>query len=176
MCKRESEVIRNENQKIPYGIWTPSAQVLCYDCHGRKFVGVDFNPESEKFENRILSEEDFNKAKEEVELEGGNEITQCVKCGAFIQLEQATAKENNLSLKLKSKGVNAYMSQTGGMNSAVEIRKEDGGFVWVTYGLCDDGEWYLGSYDEEGEYDDYYYLTNDEEDMINHIVNLKGLK
>lgn len=176
MCKRKSEVMKNESQKIPCGIWTPSAEVLCYDCHGRKFVGVDFNPESGIFENRILSEEDFNKAKEEVKLKEGNEMTQCVKCGAFIQLEKSTAKENNLALKLQSKGVNAYMSQTGGMNSAVEIRKEDRGFVWITYDICDDEEWYLGSYDEEGEYDDNHYSTTKEDDMINHIVNLKGLK
>lgn len=169
-------VIENQNQNVPVGIWTPWASIICYECHGKKFVGAKYNHELGKFEDKILDDKEFEKAKSEIPLKEDNAITKCSKCGSLVQLNKSTAQENNLFLKLKEAGINAEMSQTGGMNSAVELRKEDGGFVWITYdvfGADDEYEWYLGVYDEEGCYDDEFYSTTSENDMVKHIIEMK---
>ena len=62
------------------------------------------------------------------------------------------AYENSLAETLKEAGLNAYMAQTGGMNSAVEMLTKNNGFIWITYNTCGEDEWLLGLYDEEGDY------------------------
>lgn len=75
--------------------------------------------------------------------------------------------------------INALMSQTGGMNSAVELRRNPEGFIWITYDIFGEDEvfeWYLGVYDDEGGYEDEYFSTTDINEMINYIINLKNKK
>lgn len=145
-----------ENIKYEKGIWTPFARVLCPKCHGN------------------LNEEHCNP----MELEEGNEITTCNKCGKEIQTYNSVANENNLVNRLKELGINAYMCQNGGMNSACEIAKKDNkGFYWITFGSIED-EYLIGSYDNEGDYlgegtDFYCYKV---EEMIEHVLSLKDIE
>ena len=159
--------------KVPLGIWTPNAQVLCYECHGDRFPYSKYNSITEKFEDEILSEEEFKDMKEPKPIKSGYGVTKCIKCRKDIQLREEVAYENSLTEVLKASNINAYMAQTGGMNSAVEIPTKDNGFIWVTYDTCGEDEWLLGVYDEEGDYLDESYMTQDLEELLDYIFKLK---
>lgn len=176
--------IKNKIIKLPVGIWTPSAKVLCPTCHGKVFYASRYNTETHKFENIELNDEEFEKIKESIALKEDYAITKCNVCKEKIQLYDATAYENNLNDELNALGVNSLMSQTGGMNSAIEIEKESNGYILITFDNDGEKEWYLGHYDDEGcpelIYDengkeiDNYFLTTDKDELINYILDLKN--
>lgn len=164
------------NEKlVPFGIWTPSAKILCQECHGNVFPGVKYNEESDKFEDLVMSEEEFEKACSPKPLGKNNEITKCNKCNKEIQVYDSVAYENNLRLKLKDHGINASMAQTGGMNSAIEISTKDDGFIWISYDVSCENEWYLAFYDKEGEYLEKDFITYEEKEILDYVLSLDCL-
>ena len=171
--KKENKVL---NEKlVPVGIWAPNAKILCHECHGNVFSRAKYNEEEHKFEDLIMNEEEFEKACLPKPLDKNRAVTRCNKCNKEIQVYDFVAHENNLCMKLQEKGINAFMSQTGGMNSAVEINTKDEGFIWITYDISGEDEWYLAFYDNEGDYLDKYFMTQDEKEILDYILNLDCL-
>lgn len=159
--------------KVPFGIWTPNAKVLCYECHGKRFPHSKYNSETGKFEDVVLNEEEFKDMDTGKFVIAGYAVTKCNQCQKDIQLQEEVAYENSLAETLKEAGLNAYMAQTGGMNSAVEILTKNNGFMWITYNTCGEDEWLLDLYDEEGDYLDESYMTHDLEELLDYIFKLR---
>lgn len=171
--KKENKIL---NEKlVPVGIWTPNARILCHECHGNMFSRAKYNEEEHKFEDLIMNEEEFKKACSPKPLDKNRAITKCNKCKKEIQVYDSVAYENNLCMKLQENNINASMSQTGGMNSAVEIGTKDEGFIWITYDISGEDEWYLEFYDDEGGYLDKYFRTQDKEEILDYILSLDCL-
>lgn len=163
----------NKEVKAAHGIWTPYAKILCYECHGDTFPHCKYNPETDKFEDKVLDSEKFIKMSTPEAIEEGKAVTTCNNCNKPVQIYESVAFENNLVNILKEEGINAYMSQTGGMNSAAEILTKDDGFIWITYDVCGDNEWLVGIYDEEGDFSGEQYMTHDLDELLEYIRTLK---
>lgn len=133
------------------GVWTPAAAVWCVECHGPNFPGKQFDTSSKEWEETI---------NDVYTLNVGQAITTCRKCGNVIIIRDSVAEENNLVLRLQKLGIDAEMTQTGGMNSACEVNRMDGGFYWITYNFDGDGYWWVASYDREGELEENDYSSN----------------
>lgn len=88
------------------GIWTPSAAVLCYACHGAQ------GPVS------VL---DVCEHRQTVSAGEGEGVTLCDRCSQPVVINAPVAAEHNLASMLRAAGFDASMDQTGGMCSAVEV-------------------------------------------------------
>ena len=165
-----------EEVKVPFGIWTPDAKVLCYECHGNVFSKTKYNEKTNKFEDEILNDEEFAKANEAVELNERNAVTKCHKCNKDVQVLEETAYENNLYYELKNHNIKSYMSQTGGMNSALEIPLKDDKFALVTYNDNGEDDWYIGFYKEDGDFDDKSFCTLDKQELLDYILEIDNLE
>ena len=164
---------RNEKSRmVSEGIWTPWAHILCYECHGDTFKNTKYNPNTEKFEDTVLSKEEFEECKKPIPLKDGNGVTVCTSCGKDIQVRWDLAKEGNLNSKLKSLDIESCMAQTGGMCSAVEIARKDGGYILATVSEENDEYWYLGMYDKDGEYDYDSSLDVSDNEVVDKILEL----
>lgn len=156
-------------EKAKKGLWTPNANVVCYDCHGntfRQFHG----------EIKVLSSEVMSQYRQQLEVEEGNLITICDSCKEPIQVYDSVAGEHNLTLMLQAVGINASMWQTGGMNSACGIQKANGkeeDYYLITYNSDGDNMFWLGSF-TDGEYVEEFH-TLDIDMMVKHIQGLKDV-
>lgn len=166
----------NSNEKLVLsGIWTPSARVICYKCHGKVFPNAKYNKTTKKTEDLILTEEQFQKACTPQPLEENYEITVCEQCGKEIQVFYDIAYENNFCNRLRENNINAYMYQTGGMNSAIWIRTKDEGYALIVYDITGDEDWLMDFYDKDDEYIDKTYITKTEDEMLDYILKLDCL-
>ena len=165
-----------EEIKVPHGIWTPDAKILCYECHGNVFSKTIYNKEANKPEDYVLDKEEFAKANEAVELNEWNTVTKCNKCNKDIQLRKEIAFENNLSYELKNHNIESYMSQTGGMKSALKIPLKDEKFALVMYNTDGENDWYIGFYNEDGDFDNKSFCTLDKDEILDYILKIDNLK
>lgn len=150
------------NTKYEYGIWTPTAMVICYDCHEEKF---DWSGK-----RAIITKHEAEPVQEH------NGVTHCDYCGKDIQVYDEIAGEHNLVKRLNEAGVEqAIMDQTGGMNSACTIPLEvdgEGCYVrWISikYGMesYEDTNYYPCIMDDNGDYDDLgEWASEDLDEMI----------
>lgn len=169
-------------QKAKLGIWTPWAQVICYECHGFTFPKTISDGEHGfKTVERTISEFEQKRNTTLLPLEENQAITFCDKCGQAIRTYDSVANEHNLVKALRDLGIDAYMEQTGGMNSACSVYKNFIGpfekdsyppFFMATFNIDGDNKWYIGSYDELGEWleDDVASFDN-ERDVINWFLD-----
>ena len=165
-----------EEIKVPHGIWTPDAKILCYECHGNVFPKTKYNEEANESEDFVLDEKEFAKANEAVELIEWNAVTKCDKCNKDIQLRKEISFENNLSYELKNHNIESYMSQTGGMNSALKIPLKDEKFALVMYNTDGENDWYIGFYNEDGDFDNKSFCTLDKQELLDYILEIDNLK
>lgn len=137
---------RNEPDKALPGIWTPYAQVLCYECHGSNLP-------------KPLTETRWKEMLAPQPVETCNGVTPCDSCHRDVQVWKETADEHNLMLALRDANIDARMAQTGGGMSAVFIDVSDGirgeggedapDHLLITYGETETGIFWMGVYDEE---------------------------
>ena len=122
-------------EKVKDGIWTPWAEVLCYECHGNVFRGVNYGRVANTFRDRVIDphSEKWKQAVSEIDVQDGNGITTCDQCTCLIQIYESIAGEHNLAIALQKEGIDASMWQTGGMNSACGVNKTDDGHYLVTF-------------------------------------------
>ena len=165
-----------EEVKVPFGIWTPDAKVLCYECHGNIFSNVKYSTKTNKFEDVVINDEEFKKANTPESLKNVYSITKCNICNKDIQVYDEVANENNLCYELKNHNIKAYMAQTGGMKSALEIPLANEGFIWVTYDTNGDNDWLLCFYNKDGEYLDKCFSTLDKNELLDYILKMNNLK
>lgn len=163
------------NISIRLGLWTPTAEVLCYKCHGNIFHNTKNNQETDKFDDTVLTNSELEKMDTPIPLEEGKDITVCNKCGKSIQVYSEVANENNLMYEISKHNINSYLVQTGGGNSALEIPLKNGDYAWVTYDLSDDNNWMVCLYDKEGEYLNKHFATLDKNELLNYILNMDHL-
>ncbi|MBR5259365.1 MAG: hypothetical protein IKV48_02675, partial [Eggerthellaceae bacterium] len=136
--------MNSNDENVKRGVWTPWAQVLCYDCHGNENLP---NPKTDEEWARMTAPRP---------VADGNAITSCDNCGAHVQMDESVAYEHELVLALRERGFDAEMRQTGGMVSACgiepsEMLKGAGGpddisEILVTY---DEGSYWMGVYDND---------------------------
>lgn len=149
-------------KSVKKGIWTPNAQIICYDCHGNKFPDTkQMNDGTFDWGWRSYGTSTWEKLRDLHILEEGNGLTLCDKCGCSIQIEEGLAREHNLAMKLQKLGINANMTQTGGMCSACEVTrtgpKAEGkysAYYLVTYNWDGDDGYFIGCYDNQGDWDE----------------------
>lgn len=98
-----------EKKTYKNGLWTPWGQVICFDHIENQELPVP------------LSAEDWKSATMPRELSEKNAVTCCDSCKAEVQVARNIANEHNLVQILRDRGIDAYMAQTGGMNSACAI-------------------------------------------------------
>jgi hypothetical protein len=133
------------------GIWTPWAQILCFECHGDKAMQTKLNPE--RFKEQPLDDE------------MDSAIAVCDKCGKSIWMDYKVAWEQKVVLALREKGFEkAGMDQTGGMCSAANVpltSDEDGGHKYVLITESEDPDqphgdptFMVGYYHERNPYGD----------------------
>ena len=96
------------------GIWTPWAQVLCYEAHGPKF------------HNKTMASDEFDRLCQRQVYDPRRAVaTKCDETGADIFVQWDVGILNNLRLRLTKAGLDEHltigMAQTGGMCSALEI-------------------------------------------------------
>ena len=161
------EVIKLKAEK---GIWMPTAEVLCHECHG-KFVKTNISEEL-----KVLSEEKLHGYQSPVSICDNYALTECDKCSKIVQVPGEVAMENNLVKKIISLGITSYMVQTGGGCSACEVPKPDGGFYWITFGDIEETNWLVGSYDSEGEWLDEDMRFNNTSELVKAIKELNVIK
>lgn len=155
----------NNEESVKRGIWTPWAQVLCYDCHGN-----DNLPEPK-------TEEEWARMAAPQLLMDGNAVTFCDGCHTDVQVYDSVAHEHNLVHALRDRGFYAVMSQTGGMMSGCSIipsedlrenGKPDGiGELLITYNDSGDNLYWMGVYDNDAcfadvEWGNISFRTQDE--------------
>jgi hypothetical protein len=170
-----------EELHLTPGIWTPWAQILCFDCHGNKAMQTTLNPE--RFKEQPL------------DPKMDSAIAVCDKCGKDVWMDYKIAWEQKLVATLRDRGhKNAAMDQTGGMCSAVNLpldSDEDGGHKYVMITELEDPNrphgdptFIVGFYHEEnpygddveGEYGDDIPLTFDGTiEVVEKIVKEGGL-
>lgn len=148
---------KKHNKKTPLGIWTPKAEVLCFKCHGKKIGKV------------TLSDEEFKKQLEPIDLQEGKDITSCCRCGEEIQIYKPIAVENELVLTLRGYSVDANLAQTGGMNSSVEIKMPHNRIMSITFDEECNNEWFISFYDEEYELEDENFTTENYKELLEYI-------
>lgn len=134
-------------EKVKKGVWMPTAQLLCYECHGNENLPYP------------KTEEEWRRITQPQELKYGNDVTFCDDCGTSIQVEESVAREHNLVAALRQRGFSAEMAQTGGMCSAASIEPsealkgakgpDDVGEILVTYNDGGDGLYWMGAYDND---------------------------
>ena len=139
--------MENNDDSIKRGIWTPWAQVLCYDCHGNENL-----PQPK-------TEEEWARMSAPQPLADGNAVTFCDDCHTDIQVDDSVAYEHNLAAALRDRGFDAVMAQTGGMCSAVSItpsealqgakEPDDIGEILITYNDSGDNLYWMGVYDND---------------------------
>ncbi|PAE24062.1 hypothetical protein [Bacillus sp. 7894-2] len=140
--------------KYEYGIWTPTAHVICHDCHEAKYNFTGKRP--------------LNKP-EPAELSEGCAVTYCDFCGKDIQLDDEVAGEHNAVKALQERGIPAVMAQTGGMNSAVEIElkpcseSEDDDFSEWLMIKAEGNTWWLMWNKEDGDWEEEGHSSDIEE-------------
>lgn len=113
-----------------FGIWTPWAKVICFDCDT-----------SGKFRKPIPQS-----------LEETNALTRCDHCDKMIQVTTGIAKEHNLALALQEAGLDAHMAQTGGMCSAVGVNLINGNSYMLALEEVDYNKFFISEFDSEGEW------------------------
>lgn len=99
----------SDNGGYKQALWTPWARVVCPEHIGRE--NIPSEPSDEKWQKWITP----------APLEEGNAVTFCDNCGDPVQLEQNVAEEHTLAYELRAMGFDAFMAQTGGMNSACMV-------------------------------------------------------
>jgi hypothetical protein len=168
-----------EELRLTPGIWTPWAQILCFECHGDRALQTTLDPE--RFKEQPLDDK------------MDSAIAVCDECGKDVWMVYKIAWEQKIVAALKEKGHKAVMEQTGGMCSAAGMyltSDEDGGqkYVWITESEDtdrphDDPTFVVGYYhienpygdDVEGEYGDDVALPFDEAiALIEKIVKEGG--
>ena len=132
------------NDDVKRGVWTPWAQVICYDCHGNENL-----PEPK-------TEEEWARMTAPQPLIDGNAVTFCDDCHTDIQVYDSVAYEHNLVAALRERGFDAVMEQTGGMMSGCSITPSeelraggdpDGiGEILITY---EEDSYWMGVYDND---------------------------
>jgi hypothetical protein len=133
-----------ELQASVVGVWTPWAQVICLNCHGR---GEGYTR---------LRDEAWARRDEEITTPGdGCALTTCDQCGRDISVDATVATEHELAKRFKAMDLNASMQQTGGMCSAAAIwlGNNNDDYLLFTHGDCG-SRWNVGFYStalEEGE-------------------------
>lgn len=157
--------MENNDDSIKRGVWTPWAQVLCYDCHGNENLP---NPKTDEEWARMVAPQP---------LADGNAVTFCDGCGADVQVYDSVAYEHNLVAALRDRGFDAVMAQTGGMMSGCsitpseELRKngdpEGIGEILITYNDSGDDQYWMGVYDNDAssaevEWGNISFRTQDE--------------
>ena len=147
-----------KNEMYTRGVFTPTAHVICYNCHDTSYRPSDKLADSSK---RPLQE--------------GNGVTKCDMCGTDIQLNSSVAEEHNLVAEFKALGFDAVMAQTGGMNSACEIntKVENGNIIeWIsiTYNYCGDNEYAATHILEEGDDWEEVTCTTDKDEFMRTIT------
>lgn len=147
------------------GIWTPTARVICFECHGPVFPRKTYR----------VGADEWLAVTTPKRLEEDNDITKCDTCECDIQLEEGIAQEHNLVLKLREVGIDAHMEQTGGMCSAACIEKKDGGYYYVTAGVDSDYQFVMGEYDNEGEWMEDSANERQFEELENMFIYIKSL-
>ena len=156
-----------KNKKYPLGIWTPSARVYCYDCCGYQ-------------SNMRTSKEEFNSRKNNMyTVDEEKEVTFCDNCRKEILVYEEVALEHNLVNKLRLKGIDACMYQSGGMCSACWIDLKDNGHI-LAKGSKNEGfykGYFCERYDNEGDYmgEEYSFYCDTEKYMINYINSLENV-
>lgn len=68
------------------------------------------------------------------------------------------------------------MAQIGGMNSALEIPLKNNKFALVTYNTNGENDWYIGFYNEEGDFDDKSFYTLDKKELLDYILEIDNLE
>jgi hypothetical protein len=155
--------------------------VLCYECHGFKFPKtISDGDRGFKTIEIELSEFEQKRCTTPLPIEEGKRITFCDKCGQDIQVYDTVAVEHNLVKKLRDFGIDAFMEQTGGMNSACCVYKKYMGplekdtyppYFMATFNWDGDDVWYIGSYDELGDWVEEEGVSFDnEKDIVNWFL------
>ena len=113
--KEGKEAMENENANgaCKQGIWTPWAQILCPEHIG--WENIPSAPSNEEWQEWVTP----------AALKEGNAVTFCDSCGDVVQLNQSEAVEHTLVYELRAAGFDAFMAQTGGMNSACMVNIAD---------------------------------------------------
>ena len=101
------------NDEYKQGLWTPWARVLCPEDIGRE--NIPSAPSDEKWRQWATP----------APVGENNAVTFCDGCGNPVQLEQNVAEEHTLVYELRAMGLDAFMAQTGGMNSACMVNISD---------------------------------------------------
>lgn len=134
-----------KNDTYKKGVWMPTAQVLCYECHGNERLPYP------------KTKEEWDEAIQPAELKYGNAITFCDGCGTAIQVDEDVADLHNLVDYLRTRGFACEMRQAGGMLPAMCVpvdeakRSVSGGGVIEILVTCEEtceGGYWLGAYDE----------------------------
>ena len=99
------------------GRWTPHAEILCLTCSGDSVDGA-LKPDRGPW----------------------NYLGECDECGAFVRLYEHLAREQACKSELQRHSLNASMSQTGGMCSAVHVDLRDRETDTERYLLITSGE------------------------------------
>lgn len=160
------------------GIWTPWAMVVCYNCHGNIFL------------DKTLTDEEMAMHNEPVDLKEGNRITFCDTCGKDVQVYDSVAEEHNLVKELLTMGYDAYLEQTGGMNSACvlnidhdETINDELGEVdpvyYLTYNFDGHNKYWLTLVDKDGESDGLLadtYTLGEMMAIINNLDDVRKIK
>ena len=157
--------MENKDSSIKRGVWTPWAQVLCYDCHGNENLP---NPKTEEEWAHMVAPQP---------LADGNAVTFCDGCHTDVQVYDSVAYEHNLVAALRDCGFDAAMEQTGGMMSGCSITPseelqgekgpDDIGEILITYNDSGDNLYWMGVYDNDActvdvEWGNLSFRTQDE--------------
>ena len=104
------------------GIWTPTAEVLCLACHGRRSWNGGAVPSDDAWRNRDAP----------VQAGSDEAETRCDRCERGIVVAADIAALHAVCRDLRAAGLrNAAMEQTGGMCAAVLVPLPDGGRLQV---------------------------------------------
>lgn len=169
------------------GIWTPWAMILCYGCHGFDFPRIEkVDDGSYKQVTHTISEFEQKRVMKDLPLEDGQAITKCDKCGCEVRLARSIAVEHNLALRLREFGVDSYMAQTGGMNSACSVARKwpepvsdevaDPEYL-IMYDLDGDGKFSISRFDPDTVYDESFDVMVDTfDEALKVILELDDIK
>lgn len=150
--------------KAKQGLWTPWAQVLCYECFGPTFPRTVATEDGFERVTVTISELEWKRVTTPLELEDGQALTTCDKCRQTIRIDQGIAAEHNMVVMLRKHGIDARMEQTGGMCDAMSVGiiwdgQEDleGAYYMMVYEPYDGENHYIISrYDKNGDWDEQW--------------------
>lgn len=100
------------------GVWTPTGEVVCWNCHGPHWHG---GGAVEDYQERLES-------RQPTEFEA---VGQCDTCGVELWIDDSIGAERKIVEACRNLGLEADMWQTGGMCSAAGILFP-GGYIMVT--------------------------------------------